>query len=270
MKHGGGGRKKQQLTDDKGADAHHNRRDNLAGLTLFAILGGDEAPATSHAQQTRTLLDVIKDDSNGKDNKKTWKHFKEKLRLKPSGGAAWTSTVPVPASDVPMNNRSMSRRHSNRVADAEYPGGEYKPELTASSSRRELRSTPSNRMSLTRNESRTGNRSLKLQGSMSIRRGGEAESEGGEEGEGDEPMRMSLMALLGDQLMEEEEEDGGSCEDYGGEFRNCCVCMVRHKGEAFDPCGHTFCRLCSRELWAEKGKTCPLCNNFILEILDIF
>nr|GLL45305.1 uncharacterized protein LOC109183977 isoform X2 [Ipomoea trifida]GMD78903.1 E3 ubiquitin-protein ligase LUL4 [Ipomoea batatas] len=267
MKHGVGGRRKQPVTDEKGADAHHNRRDNLAGLTLFAILGGDE---------TRTLLDAIKDDSSGgKDHKHTWKHFKEKLRPKPPAGAAWTSTVPVPASDVPMNNRSMSRRHSNRLAEAEYPGGEYKPELSASASRRELRSTPSRKMSLTRNQSRTGDRSLKLQSSMSIRKGGEEESEGGEEGEGDQPTRMSLMALLGESeegvyAMDDEEEDGGGCEDYGGEFRNCCVCMVRHKGEAFDPCGHTFCRLCSRELGAEKGNNCPLCNNFILEILDIF
>nr|GMD76945.1 E3 ubiquitin-protein ligase LUL4 [Ipomoea batatas] len=112
-------------------------------------------------------MDAIKDDSSGgKDHKHTWKHFKEKLRPKPPAGAAWTSTVPVPASDVPMNNRSMSRRHSNRLAEAEYPGGEYKPELSASASRRELRSTPSRKMSLTRNQSRTGDRSLKLQSSI--------------------------------------------------------------------------------------------------------
>ncbi|KAK4731783.1 hypothetical protein R3W88_024771 [Solanum pinnatisectum] len=55
----------------------------------------------------------------------------------------------------------------------------------------------------------------------------------------------------------------------GGEYNNCCVCMVRHKGAAFIPCGHTFCRLCSRELWVQRGN-CPLCNNFILEVLDIF
>jgi len=54
-----------------------------------------------------------------------------------------------------------------------------------------------------------------------------------------------------------------------GEYNNCCVCMVRHKGAAFIPCGHTFCRLCSRELWVQRGN-CPLCNNFILEVLDIF
>ena len=112
-------------------------------------------------------------------------------------------------------------------------------------------------------------------------------------GGGEEPVRMSLMALLAetdmemdildgssayimdDQVEEEEVEESGGVEvEVGvgvgvGEYNNCCVCMVRHKGSAFIPCGHTFCRLCSRELWVQRGN-CPLCNGFILEILDIF
>ncbi|KAF9661437.1 hypothetical protein SADUNF_Sadunf19G0068600 [Salix dunnii] len=106
-----------------------------------------------------------------------------------------------------------------------------------------------------------------------------------------EPVRMSLMDLLeetdrqmgfeasrytmGDleacdddddeeEEVEEDRGDGGAIIKY-----TCCVCMVRHKGAAFIPCGHTFCRLCSRELWVQRGN-CPLCNGFILEILDIF
>lgn len=68
----------------------------------------------------------------------------------------------------------------------------------------------------------------------------------------------------------EYEEEGDDVEENaGGIEHNCCVCMVRHKGAAFIPCGHTFCRLCSRELWVQRGN-CPLCNGFILEILDIF
>ncbi|XP_019188482.1 PREDICTED: uncharacterized protein LOC109182756 [Ipomoea nil] len=306
MKHGGGGRRKPAgSTDEKPADPH-GRRDNLAGLTLFAVLGGEDevspppptaqqskttttTTTTTTAQQSKTTttttaqqqsrtthLDAIKDDPNGgKDHKKTWKHFKEKLGLKDAGDG-WTSSTPIPASDVPihpMSSRTMSRRASNRFPSGEYPADEYKPELAASG-RRELRSSPSNRMSLSRNQSRS--RSLRFQNSASIKRSGmEGEESGsGEGGEGEEAgMRMSLMALLeeseGGLMMDEEEEEEDGCEDYGGEFHNCCVCMVRHKGEAFVPCGHTFCRLCSRELWAEKGN-CPLCNNFILEILDIF
>ncbi|TQE12443.1 hypothetical protein C1H46_002096 [Malus baccata] len=105
-----------------------------------------------------------------------------------------------------------------------------------------------------------------------------------------EPVRMSLMDLLEetDRQMgvesrytmdededeevyeeEEEEEEVDVAAEEGNVEYNCCVCMVRHKGAAFIPCGHTFCRMCSRELWVQRGN-CPLCNNFILEILDIF
>ena len=49
----------------------------------------------------------------------------------------------------------------------------------------------------------------------------------------------------------------------------CCVCMGRKKGAAFIPCGHTFCRVCSREVWLNRG-SCPLCNRPIIEILDIY
>ncbi|GAB2298522.1 hypothetical protein Dimus_032586 [Dionaea muscipula] len=111
-----------------------------------------------------------------------------------------------------------------------------------------------------------------------------------------QPMRMSLMDLLeetdrqagiqgptyrlNDEEEEEEEEEEEGVEEEEeldevkggalgkGEY-SCCVCMVRHKGAAFIPCGHTFCRLCSRELWVQRGN-CPLCNGFILEVLDIF
>ena len=85
------------------------------------------------------------------------------------------------------------------------------------------------------------------------------------------PRRVSLMRLL-------EETEGGEGEarerEKGeeGELGNdwvCCVCMGRKKGAAFIPCGHTYCRVCSRELWLNRG-CCPLCNGKILEILDIF
>ncbi|KAI8000402.1 hypothetical protein LOK49_LG09G00228 [Camellia lanceoleosa] len=83
------------------------------------------------------------------------------------------------------------------------------------------------------------------------------------------PLRVSLMRLL-------EETDGWDGERETREERGlvgcdsmCCVCMERKKGAAFIPCGHTFCRVCSRELWLNRG-SCPLCNRSIIEILDIF
>ncbi|CAN1220079.1 hypothetical protein LINPERPRIM_LOCUS1786 [Linum perenne] len=65
---------------------------------------------------------------------------------------------------------------------------------------------------------------------------------------------------------EEETSEGG-----GGKGRDwvCCVCMERDKGAAFIPCGHTFCRVCSRAVWGQRG-CCPVCNRPILEVLDIF
>ncbi|TMW89950.1 hypothetical protein EJD97_016426 [Solanum chilense] len=185
------------------------------------------------------------------------------------------STTPVPASDIPINqgnNRSINRRLSTRFPsskDATYPDDIVN----------EFGST--NR-SLNRNASKAqrGSPSTKYDPSMSMRRSGtdgeceEDESEEEEEGE-EEPVRMSLMALLaeseGSSYMMGEDEDEDEDEDDGGgdNLNNCCVCQVRHKGAAFVPCGHSFCRLCSRELWVE-GANCPLCNNFILEILDIF
>ncbi|XP_044501511.1 uncharacterized protein LOC123222678 [Mangifera indica] len=78
---------------------------------------------------------------------------------------------------------------------------------------------------------------------------------------------MSLLDLLDTMGFEEEEEEEE--EESAGVESTCCVCMVRHKGAALIPCGHTFCRLCSRELRVQRG-SCPLCNSFILEILDIF
>lgn len=114
-----------------------------------------------------------------------------------------------------------------------------------------------------------------------------AEAEDSEEGR-PQAATMSLMDLLeetdremglegsryilSDDDDDDDFDDGDDGDGDGGDGameHTCCVCMVRHKGAAFIPCGHTFCRMCSRELMVAKGN-CPLCNNFILEILDIF
>lgn len=91
-------------------------------------------------------------------------------------------------------------------------------------------------------------------------------SGGAVEGAARTPLRVSLLRLL-------EESDGadqGTEKGKGaGSDHVCCVCMERKKGAAFIPCGHTFCRVCSREVWLNRG-CCPLCNRSILEILDIF
>ncbi|CAH2078279.1 unnamed protein product [Thlaspi arvense] len=89
------------------------------------------------------------------------------------------------------------------------------------------------------------------------------------------PTRVSLMRLL-EETAERVGDDGRETEistasigTLTGNDSVCCVCMGRKKGSAFIPCGHTFCRVCSRELWLNRG-SCPLCNRPIIEILDIF
>ncbi|GAV90756.1 zf-C3HC4_3 domain-containing protein, partial [Cephalotus follicularis] len=78
----------------------------------------------------------------------------------------------------------------------------------------------------------------------------------------------TLMRLI-------EETDGVDWESRGfsgvegGNDWVCCLCMERDKGAAFIPCGHTFCRVCSRELWVNR-RSCPICTRSILQILDIF
>ncbi|KAF5176581.1 RING/U-box superfamily protein [Thalictrum thalictroides] len=89
--------------------------------------------------------------------------------------------------------------------------------------------------------------------------------------------RVSLIRLLEETsngVDEERESEKEKVKDGGGggvegNDSVCCVCMGRKKGAAFIPCGHTFCRVCSREIWLNRG-CCPLCNRSILEILDIF
>ncbi|GFZ13466.1 RING/U-box superfamily protein [Actinidia rufa] len=309
----GGSRRRRWLSDEK-VDLQ-NLRDflrvkdddgggsrKLAGLTLSAVLSDKRSPPPS--QVNRTLLDMIRDDPiGGKESKKSWKAFKNKLRLS-RAGVAWTSSVPIPSSDVPIQNANLmiSRPNSTRfptsATNSDHP---TQPELSSSSnSTNEFNSMPSNRAMILRgNSSRVPSLSANRYGSgadgataeMDRRSPSDEEEvseEGGGEAEGGEPaVRISLMALLEETDMEmgldgstymvdddeeevDDEEEKVSGGGVGGrDYNNCCVCMVRHKGSAFIPCGHTFCRLCSRELWVQRGN-CPLCNGFILEILDIF
>ncbi|KAL1830376.1 hypothetical protein DCAR_0100292 [Daucus carota subsp. sativus] len=210
---------------------HENSRSHL---TIGSVLNLEKKPGSRSTG--RTLLDIIQADSTG-DSKITWTNFRDKLRLKRATAAL---------------QRINNHGHHQRILSD--------PDIESESSR--IRSS-----------------SLRLQRSLSSL---SEEEEQEQETEGEGPLRMSLMSLLAEtdremgnepayviedeagQVEVEVENDGGS-----GEVNDCCVCMERHKGSAFIPCGHTFCRLCSRELYVQRGN-CPICNGFILEILDIF
>lgn len=83
----------------------------------------------------------------------------------------------------------------------------------------------------------------------------------------------SRYAMDADEEYEEEEDENSEEEGDvhgGGEGElSCCVCSVKIKGASFTPCGHTFCKLCSKELMAQKGH-CSVCSSFVLEFLEIF
>ncbi|XP_022758674.1 uncharacterized protein LOC111305412 [Durio zibethinus] len=355
-----------------------NGRNSLAGLTLDAVLGNAKR-TEQPAAQNRTLLEIIRDDGSNKD-KKTWKTFRKKLRLK-RAGSAWTSSVPIPASDVNVHsNRSQfsgrgsfrsNSSDSTRVGDGVErapvsdppvvnsrlelagrgsvlfgnnqvrtdhddsadvsmpsdapPSRSFRPQNTrlrstripsSNTARNDVDSSDEDDSPVARDETRQLGAALAEERALSAREAvaaqeaaeaaaaaaaaaAEVEQAAAAENNApptvaaEEPVRMSLMDLLeetdrqmgltgsrytmgdddGEYEAEAEEEveevEEEIVEASSGIEYTCCVCMVRHKGSAFIPCGHTFCRLCSRELWVQRGN-CPLCNGFILEILDIF
>lgn len=214
-----------------------NSRNNL---TIGSVLNLDKKSSPG----IRTLLDIIQADSTG-DSRKTWKNFRDKLRLK-RANSTWSS--------------AMQRANSSRMTRV--PTSD--PEIESPSSR--IRSSSS----------------LHLQRSLSSLSDEDFSEEEQRETEGEGSVRMSLMSLLAETdremgidsayVMEDEVHDQDQVEEENvesGDNYDCCVCMVRYKGSAFIPCGHTFCRLCSRKLYVQRPN-CPICNGFILEILDIF
>ncbi|XP_047938967.1 uncharacterized protein LOC125186610 [Salvia hispanica] len=227
------------------------------------------------SESSRTLLDIIREDRTagprrgGDDGRSSWRHLKDKIRLRrritdnSSNNQSDESIQPDSRAPIPLTNPSRSTERSTATL-----------EPSISPPIRQL-TADGNGISNLNEERRINSAELAPDGS-------------------DSPVRMSLMALLAENdrqmgyessayAMDEDEteedvnhvvieETGTStaaAAGKGAEGENCCVCMVRHKGAAFIPCGHTFCRLCSRELWVQRGN-CPLCNNFIVEILDIF
>lgn len=204
--------------------------------------GGNLERGESPAAASRTLFDIIQDEESSaafaysgvfgggrSSNKLNWRSFKDNVCKRRTGHAC----------------------NSPRGGSADDFEGPSSPRPAAAASRTR---------SMARNESRVGGSELDLHHE--------------EEEREVEPGTVSLMSLLEqeDDEEEEEEDEEEEGEGEGGEEEEehvCCVCMVRHKGAAFIPCGHTFCRLCSRELWASRGN-CPLCNGYILEILNIF
>lgn len=270
-----------RATTNSGVD-----RNTISGLTLSAILSDKVRPPPEdprpRVQSNRTLLDIIQDDQDplGEDGGQSWRHLTERLRLS-SSGSGWTSTAPnVTVNNNDGENRMMSRRISSFSSDS------TERNISAVSRRSTERAIgrfehTSSFLPMRRSQTQIG--ADNNHNSNEVQGGGAdaAEVEQQQYSAG----RVSLMTLLaetdahlgltdGSIYMLEEEEKGIDLDEVtgggsGGGDYNCCVCMIRRKGAAFIPCGHTFCRLCSRQLLVER-RNCPLCNSPIHEILDIF
>jgi hypothetical protein len=216
----------------------NNTRISLASLIQ------NEAVLTNQKTPNPTLLDIIRENEpnnvvNVNNNRKSWKGFKELLRLK--------------------------RRNSDESTQQQQQQNDIVHEDVVNSDLTELLAGgESSDEEINVNNSETAQISMSL---MDLLEESEIELDRSSYVEDDEGDDDDVDENHEEEKEEEREEEGG--EGNVKVEHNCCVCMVRHKGAAFIPCGHTFCRMCSRELWVSRGN-CPLCNHFILEVLDIF
>ncbi|XP_071718079.1 uncharacterized protein [Rutidosis leptorrhynchoides] len=198
--------------------------------------------------EDKNIVDMIRNDQNS-GTKKNWKTFRDKLRLK-RAGKAWKSSVPIPESDIsmPKNNRMMVRHGSYR-----YSSEDETDELEGEAIEKQ--------------------RSTRLLPVETDPEEDENKSHN-EEKQGDD-QQMSLMSLLSTdgsnylENAEQEEEEEDHKEEDMGDCNVCSKCKGKHKGDALGPCGHTFCKNCTKEFHVSKGN-CPTCNDYILEILDIY
>ncbi|GJU91664.1 E3 ubiquitin protein ligase LUL4 [Tanacetum coccineum] len=224
----------------------------------------------------RNIIDIIRNDED-QSSKKNWKTFRDKLRLK-RAGKAWTSSINIPQSDINIQNKPnkmMIRRGSSRYTsnndedqDPDESDGEANRQLGQIDRQKNTRLLPMETDDTEEEEEEENDNA-----------DANVDHMGGDQ-------QMSLMSLLSDagsnyieenhQEQEHGDEDEGEDEmedDEGGEggqcVKACCGCKGKHRGVPLGPCGHTFCKHCTKELHVTRGN-CPTCNSFILEILDIY
>ncbi|KAI3821029.1 hypothetical protein L1987_08585 [Smallanthus sonchifolius] len=92
----------------------------------------EENQTTSNRKNNQNIVDMLRNDQ-ASGSKKYWKAFRDKLCLKRTG-KAWTSSVPIPASEVPIqgkSNRKMTRRGSWKYeGDSDADAGESDGDAT--------------------------------------------------------------------------------------------------------------------------------------------
>ncbi|XP_076895857.1 uncharacterized protein LOC143548635 [Bidens hawaiensis] len=214
----------------------------------------EDKQTASDRIRDRNIMDMLRDDQSS-GPKKNWKVFRDKLRLKRTG-RAWTSSVPVPASDIPMSNNNNKKK--NRMMTKRGSWRYQADDVTES----EGDVTQSIRLHPLDPETETGDEN--------------ENSSSAAAGDGEVMSLMSLLSTDGSNYHEDEEEVHVAVEEVGhvaveeeGGGHVCSGCKGRFKGTALGACGHTFCKQCTKEHHVSKGN-CPTCNDYILEILDIF
>ncbi|KAK4751063.1 hypothetical protein SAY87_004545 [Trapa incisa] len=290
---------------DKQPSPRHSRTISAvpARRTLLEIIR-DEEPSVGPYKRT------VVGHEHGSEDKKSWKSIKDRFRLRRTGPVPspdfQASEICMPSSSsarfvsgTPILLDVLSRpENSASIEDETRDYGSSRPPIAielaqaSESLQRSPRYTSQMPESVTASEDPPREFVRRLSVVLAEERqisAREAAAAHGAAGAAEQPARMSLMDLLEEtdrefgmdgttwysvgegleEVAEEEIDNGGRSSGGGKAGHNCCICMVRYKGAAFIPCGHTFCRLCSRELWVSRGY-CPLCNNYIVEILDIF
>ncbi|KAJ4898382.1 RING/U-box superfamily protein [Raphanus sativus] len=247
-----------------------SRSNSLAGLTLDAVLGGEIViqpssppsppqnaivPQRTTTTPSQTLFDIIRYEYEKEEHKDrtTWQIFREKLRLKRTG-SAWTSSFHIPASDILIPNpkhiaaefRSQSNELVHAIPMSDPPGSSGRGMFTRGSSMRvgSGKNPESNFADVSIPGDGPPSSSFKPQLSRhdSVRDHGD--------GDDDKIRRHPVVKFVDERQMSARE-------------------AVKIKSATFTLCGHTFCKLCSKELMAQKGH-CPVCTTFVLEFLEIF
>ncbi|GMH26871.1 hypothetical protein Nepgr_028714 [Nepenthes gracilis] len=235
-------------------------------------------PAPAEERETRTLLDLLTEKLDGVDRRRGggWASLKQRLRLKGMaccGATRADRSSPPGAFTIREDVGEERRQEPPQVDVVELREVQAPPEGTTDQGC-EVQVPAASGMSLA--TALAAERQVRpvVPSTPSSIGGGDAavygEITGTIIGDGNltvpgTPSSASLMRLLeeSDGGDEERESAGVGCDSM------CCVCMERTKGAAFVPCGHTFCRVCSRELRLNRD-TCPLCSRPILDILDLF
>ncbi|OVA15341.1 zinc finger protein [Macleaya cordata] len=224
-----------------------------------SVLGLQES--VERERKARTLLDFLSEDMDTAERGGgRWRNLKERLGFKGMGccGATWRSNATsnlmreeaeyvqsMGMGQIPISIPIPAENSMNQDCVGQIPAVDSGMNLaTALAAERNFRAAEGGRGGLTGTTVSTPST----------------------------PLRVSLMRLLqeGDGLDGEREKERERVVLEGGSNDTvCCVCMERRKGAAFIPCGHTFCRVCTRDIWLNRG-SCAICNRSIVEILDIF